>query len=318
MLAAWRGREAEARQLIAGRHARDGGPRRRTVADHRRVGDGGAPQRPGPLREALAAAEQGSEYPYELGLATWSLAELIEAAARTGEPERAAGALRQLSEATGAAATDWALGIEARCGRCSATASPPSGSTARRSSGSAGPGSARSWPARTCSTASGCAARTAAWTRASSSASPTRCWPRWAPRGSPSVPAASCWPPARPCASARSRRPASSPRRRRRSPGSPATGRPTRRSAPSCSSARARSNGTCARCSRSSASARGKNSAGPCPASSGQARWPYARRLPRHSTSSSRRFVLVSSTSSSPPPDRTVLVAHRVKPLIWS
>jgi DNA-binding CsgD family transcriptional regulator len=64
--------------------------------------------------QALAAAEQGSEYPCELGLATWSLVELTEAAVRAGLPERAAGALRQLSEATSAAATDWALGIEAR------------------------------------------------------------------------------------------------------------------------------------------------------------------------------------------------------------
>ena len=36
-----------------------------------------------------------------------------------------------------------------------------------------------------------------------------------------------------------------------------------------------------------------------------------------YSASSSRRLVLVSSTSSSPLPDRTVLVAYRVKPLIW-
>ena len=64
--------------------------------------------------EALAAAEQGSEYPDELGLATWSMVELIEAAARSGCPERAAGALRRLSKATGASGTDWALGIEAR------------------------------------------------------------------------------------------------------------------------------------------------------------------------------------------------------------
>ena len=64
--------------------------------------------------EALAAAEQGSEYPDELGLATWSMVELIEAAARSGCPERAANALRRLSKATGASSTDWALGIEAR------------------------------------------------------------------------------------------------------------------------------------------------------------------------------------------------------------
>ena len=42
------------------------------------------------------------------------MGELIEAAARTGQPERGIGALRRLVETTGAAGTDWALGIEAR------------------------------------------------------------------------------------------------------------------------------------------------------------------------------------------------------------
>jgi DNA-binding CsgD family transcriptional regulator len=64
--------------------------------------------------EALAAAEQGSEYPDDLGLATWSMVELIEAAARTGCPERAVGALRHLSAAATASGTDWALGVAAR------------------------------------------------------------------------------------------------------------------------------------------------------------------------------------------------------------
>ena len=64
---------------------------------------------------ALVAAEQGSEDPGELGLAAWSMVELIEAAARTGQPGRAAGALRFLAEITSAAGTDWALGIQARC-----------------------------------------------------------------------------------------------------------------------------------------------------------------------------------------------------------
>ncbi len=51
--------------------------------------------------EALAAAEKGSEYPDELGLAIWSLVELIEAAARTGQPERATGALLSGGEFAG-------------------------------------------------------------------------------------------------------------------------------------------------------------------------------------------------------------------------
>ncbi|MGD0810423.1 MAG: LuxR C-terminal-related transcriptional regulator [Acidimicrobiales bacterium] len=63
---------------------------------------------------ALVEAEKGSEFPDELGLATWSMVELIEAAARTGQAERATGALERLSEATHASGTDWALGVEAR------------------------------------------------------------------------------------------------------------------------------------------------------------------------------------------------------------
>jgi DNA-binding CsgD family transcriptional regulator len=64
--------------------------------------------------QALAAAGRGAAYPDELGLATWSMAELIAAAARTGAPGRAGTALRRLSETTRASGTDWALGTEAR------------------------------------------------------------------------------------------------------------------------------------------------------------------------------------------------------------
>jgi DNA-binding CsgD family transcriptional regulator len=63
---------------------------------------------------ALAAAERASEYPEELGFSTWSLVELVEAAARSGQTGRASGALQRLSETTSASGTDWALGMEAR------------------------------------------------------------------------------------------------------------------------------------------------------------------------------------------------------------
>ena len=68
----------------------------------------------GRYADALAAAGQASEHPDELGLAAWSQVELIEAAARAGQPGRAADALRSLSEITSASGTDWALGVEAR------------------------------------------------------------------------------------------------------------------------------------------------------------------------------------------------------------
>jgi DNA-binding CsgD family transcriptional regulator/tetratricopeptide (TPR) repeat protein len=114
LLAAWTGREAEAAHLITAATpemmARGEGQWLTTAAWATALLYNGL----GRYDQALAAAERGSEYPPELGLATWSMVELIEAAVRTGAPERAAGALRRLSEAASTAATDWALGIEAR------------------------------------------------------------------------------------------------------------------------------------------------------------------------------------------------------------
>jgi tetratricopeptide (TPR) repeat protein len=62
---------------------------------------------------ALGAVRQ-AEY-NEIGPAIWTLIELIEAAARSGEPQLAGHALELLVEKTHASGTDWALGIEARC-----------------------------------------------------------------------------------------------------------------------------------------------------------------------------------------------------------
>jgi DNA-binding CsgD family transcriptional regulator len=64
--------------------------------------------------EALAAARAASECREELQSPLW-LQELIEAAVRSGRPDLAAAALEELSDATAAIATHWALGIEARC-----------------------------------------------------------------------------------------------------------------------------------------------------------------------------------------------------------
>lgn len=68
----------------------------------------------GQYQQAMEAAEKGAGYPDELGFSTWSLVELVEAAARSGHPDRAAGALDALIRTTSASGTDWALGIEAR------------------------------------------------------------------------------------------------------------------------------------------------------------------------------------------------------------
>jgi DNA-binding CsgD family transcriptional regulator len=114
LIAAWQGQQAEAAQLIAAATtemvAQGEGSWLTTAAWATAMLNNGLSR----YDEALAAAEQASEDPDELGLATWSLTELIEAAARTGALERASGALRRLSKATSAAATDWALGIQAR------------------------------------------------------------------------------------------------------------------------------------------------------------------------------------------------------------
>jgi DNA-binding CsgD family transcriptional regulator len=68
----------------------------------------------GRYADALAAAKQASEAsPADL-FSTWALAELIEAATRSGAPERAAAPLQRLSATARASGTDWALGVEAR------------------------------------------------------------------------------------------------------------------------------------------------------------------------------------------------------------
>jgi DNA-binding CsgD family transcriptional regulator len=66
----------------------------------------------GRYEEALAAAQRGCAHD-DLGLCGWSLVELIEAAARSGNPDVAAAALRQLEARTRASGTDWALGVQA-------------------------------------------------------------------------------------------------------------------------------------------------------------------------------------------------------------
>ncbi len=63
--------------------------------------------------EALAAAERAGEH-HDIGFSDWSLAELILAAVRCGQPERAAAAFEQLTARARVCGSDWALGVEAR------------------------------------------------------------------------------------------------------------------------------------------------------------------------------------------------------------
>src|SRR5262249_29514893 len=64
--------------------------------------------------EALAAAERAVEDPHALGLPLLLLAELIEAAAYSGNGARAAAPLVRMRELAEASGTDWALGTHAR------------------------------------------------------------------------------------------------------------------------------------------------------------------------------------------------------------
>jgi DNA-binding CsgD family transcriptional regulator len=113
-LAAFRGREREARALIE-----------TTMSEAVPAGQGAGVSVAywlhallcnglGRYEEALTAAQEAARHPEELGVQRWGLVELVEAAARSAATELASIALGQLSEATRASGTDWALGVEAR------------------------------------------------------------------------------------------------------------------------------------------------------------------------------------------------------------
>ncbi|MFC0555716.1 AAA family ATPase [Planotetraspora thailandica] len=67
----------------------------------------------GRYEEAYVAAERGAAHPQQLGVATRSMVELVEAAARSGRPARAAEAAQHLHELAQASGTDWILGASA-------------------------------------------------------------------------------------------------------------------------------------------------------------------------------------------------------------
>ena len=114
LLAAFRGREAEASRLIDA-----------TIEDATAGGEGLAVQYAhwasavlynglGRYEKALAAARLASEEAPELFVSVWALPELIEAATRSGKAGLAAEALERLAEATNASGADWGLGLAAR------------------------------------------------------------------------------------------------------------------------------------------------------------------------------------------------------------
>ena len=114
VLANWRGRDAEAVALI---EARRQDVLRRGEGLWLAANDWGSAIRYnglGRYEDALAGAERAAGAARGLGPSILLLAELIEAAARSGQAERAAGPLAQLAEIAQAAGTDWALGTHAR------------------------------------------------------------------------------------------------------------------------------------------------------------------------------------------------------------
>jgi DNA-binding CsgD family transcriptional regulator len=112
-IAVWRGREAEAMSLL------DAAAELATARGEGRVIGMAASAKAtlynglGRYEEALAAAQQSCEHE-DLGFFTWTLVELIEAAARSDNREAARGALARLDETAQACGTDWALAVLAR------------------------------------------------------------------------------------------------------------------------------------------------------------------------------------------------------------
>jgi DNA-binding CsgD family transcriptional regulator len=68
----------------------------------------------GRYEAALAAAQRSCEL-HPTGTHSWALVDLVEAAVRCGQHDRAGVALDQLRDRTRLASTEWGLGLEARC-----------------------------------------------------------------------------------------------------------------------------------------------------------------------------------------------------------
>jgi DNA-binding CsgD family transcriptional regulator len=113
-LAIWRGQEAEAVALI--KASRQDVLRRGEGIWLASIDWGSAVLYNGLGRydDALVAAERAAEDPHGLGTPMWVLVDLVEAAVRSGKPERAARPLARLTEIAEANGTDWALGFLAR------------------------------------------------------------------------------------------------------------------------------------------------------------------------------------------------------------
>jgi tetratricopeptide (TPR) repeat protein len=213
--------------------------------------------------EALAAAQEVG--PQDLTTENWVITERIEAAARAGRPEIVADSLWRLQEMTDVGETDWGLGLLARCRAFLCEGDAAESLYREAVERSRARGCDPSLPVHTCCTESGCDAKAAAPTLASSYAPLMTVSPRWEWRRSPNAPVASSRQPEKPPESAATKREPTLHPRKLRSPDSRSRASPTRKSAHSSSSARARSSGISGTFTRSSESAPAESSTPLCP-----------------------------------------------------
>ena len=187
-LAGWQGHGAEAIEVIK-RHAaaRDEGMGLSIAYYTSAVLYNGL----GRDEDALAAADQASAYPQELGFANWGLAELAEAAVRSGDTRRATNAVDRLARTTGPCGTPWARGIEARSRALVSEGEEAELLYQEAIDQWAAAGAPWPSPVLTWSTGSGCAAKAGALTPGTICGQPTRSSYRRERRHSPNAPAAS-------------------------------------------------------------------------------------------------------------------------------
>ena len=201
LLAAWRGQEALALELIAAmieEETAENAGRATVLTEYAKaVLYNGL----GRYEHAVAAAQRACACE-DLGFFGWARLELVEAGARSHARTVATGALRDLDERTRASGTDWALGVRAR-------------SAALLSDGTAAE-LRFICPEHSSCTASGFVVRTGAWTRASSFEPLTTRSAASQPRRLRSEPVVSSLPPGRPRAAAPTTRATSSRPKRHR------------------------------------------------------------------------------------------------------
>ena len=113
-LAGLRGREAEALELVENVTTGAAAAGQGTAVQYAHWAKSVLMNGLGRYDEALAAAAKAAECAPQIFIATWALCELVEAATRTGNTDRAADALALLCEQTDPSDADWALGIRAQ------------------------------------------------------------------------------------------------------------------------------------------------------------------------------------------------------------